>query len=117
MPATARYRPQQQARVGVPSEVVVALILLGESSVRAATGQRFRTMFRVAIPFGCGLVSPIIVFLLPYARAGEVWKFLFGVTSSAISRSVDLGVIPGRNRENHVCSAAGGSAGSGNVLG
>ena len=24
---------------------------------------------------------------------------------------------PGRNRENHVCSAAGGSAGSGNVLG
>jgi hypothetical protein len=90
-----------RTRLGMPelyqfvltSAVVVELILLGESSVRAGTGQRFRTMFRVAIPFGCGLVSPIIVFLLPYARPGEVWKFLFGVTSSAISRSVDLGVI------------------------
>jgi Dolichyl-phosphate-mannose-protein mannosyltransferase len=77
----------------LPSAVVVALILLGERNVQAGTGQRFRTMFRTLIPFGCGLVSPIIVFLLPYARPGEVWKFLFGVTSSAISRSVDLGVI------------------------
>ena len=77
----------------VPSAVVVGLILLGERSVRAGTGERFRTMFRAVIPFLCGLVSPVIVFLMPYARSGEVWKFLFGVTSSAVSRSVDLGVI------------------------
>ena len=77
----------------LPSAAVVGLILLGERSVRAGTGQRFRTMFRALIPFGGGLASPIIVFLLPYARSGVVWKFLFGVTSSAISRSVDLGVV------------------------
>jgi hypothetical protein len=77
----------------LPSAVVVGLILLGERSVRAGTGQRFRTIFRAVIPFLCGLASPIIVFLVPYARSGTVWKFLFGVTSSAISRSVDLGVI------------------------
>jgi len=77
----------------LPSAVVVGLILLGERSVRAETGDRFRTMFRAVIPFLCGLVSPVIVFLMPYARSGEVWKFLFGVTSSAVSRSVDLGVI------------------------
>jgi len=77
----------------LPSAVVVGLILLGERSVRAGTGQRFRTIFRAVIPFGCGLASPIIVFLLPYARSGVVWRFLFGVTSSAISRSVDLGVV------------------------
>jgi hypothetical protein len=76
----------------LPSAVVVGLILLGERSVRAGTGQRFRTMFRTLIPFLYGLVSPVIVFLLPYAWSGEVWKFLFGVTSSAISRSVDLAV-------------------------
>jgi hypothetical protein len=77
----------------LPSAVVVGLILLGERSVRAGTGERFRTMFRAVIPFLCGLVSPVIVFLIPYATSGEVWKFLFGVTSSAVSRSVDLGVI------------------------
>jgi hypothetical protein len=77
----------------LPSVVVVGLILLGEWSVRAGTGQRFRTMFRTVIPFLCGLAVPIVVFLAPYARSGMVGNFLFGVTSSAISRSVDLGVI------------------------
>ena len=77
----------------LPSAVVVGLILLGERSVRAGTGERFKTMFRALIPFLCGLVSPVVAFLAPYARSGEVWKFLSGVTSSAVSRSVDLGVI------------------------
>src|ERR1019366_3495416 len=77
----------------LPSAVVVGLILLGERSVRAGPGERFKTMFRAVIPFLCGLVSPVVVFLAPYARWGEVWKFLSGVTSSAVSRSVDLGVI------------------------
>jgi hypothetical protein len=77
----------------LPSAVVVGLILLGERSVRAGTGQRFRTMFRAVIPFLCGLTGPVIVFLMPYAWSGEVWKFLFGVTSSAVARAVDLGVI------------------------
>ena len=56
-------------------------------------GNDSETMFRAVIPFLCGLASPMVVFLAPYARAGEVWKFLSGVTSSAVSRSVDLGVI------------------------
>jgi hypothetical protein len=77
----------------MPSAVVVGLILLGERSVRAGAGQRFRIMFRVVIPFLAGLLGPVIIFLLPYARSGMVGKFLFGVTSSAIARSVDLGVI------------------------
>jgi len=77
----------------LPSAVVVGLVLLGERGVRAGTGQRFRTMFRAVIPFLCGLAGPVIVFLMPYAWSGEVWKFLFGVTSSAVARAVDLGVI------------------------
>jgi hypothetical protein len=90
-----------RARLGVaelyefvlPPAVLVGMILLGERSVRARSGQRFRTLLRAAIPFLCGLMVPIVVFLIPYARSGMVGKFLFGVTASAISRSVDLSVI------------------------
>ena len=77
----------------LPSAVLVVLILLGEASVRAGTGQRFRTIFRAVIPFLGGLVIPVVVFLIPYARSGTVWKFLSGVTSSAISRSAGLAVV------------------------
>ena len=77
----------------LPSAVVVALILLGEASVLAGTAQRFRTIFRAVSPFLCGVVSPIVVFLIPYAWSGAARTFLSGVTSSAISRSVGLGVI------------------------
>jgi hypothetical protein len=77
----------------LPSAVVVGLILLGEPGAKVGTQQRFKTMFRVVVPFLCGVVGPVIVFVMPYAWSGEVWKFLFGVTSSAVSRAVDLGVI------------------------
>jgi len=77
----------------LPSAVVVILILLGEQNVRVGTGQRFKTMFRSVIPFLCGLASPIVVFLLSYARSGTMGRFVVGVGSSAIARSVDLGVI------------------------
>jgi hypothetical protein len=77
----------------LPSAAVVALILMGEASVRAGTAQRFRTIIQMVIPFLCGLASPVVIFLMPYARVGMVWKFVSGVSSSAISRSVDLGVV------------------------
>jgi hypothetical protein len=88
----------------LPSAVVVGLILLGEARVRAGAAQRFRTILRAVIPFLCGFVSPIIVFLIPYARSGAVWKFLSGVTSSAVSRSADLGVIRPVGIENIMCA-------------
>ena len=40
-----------------------------------------------------GVLSPVIIFLLPYARSGALGQFFAGVTSSAISRSVGLGVL------------------------
>lgn len=77
----------------LPSAAVVGLIVLGEQTVRTGAGKRFRTMVQVAIPFLGGLATPIILFLIPYARAGGVKSFLLGVTSSAIERSAGLGVI------------------------
>ena len=78
----------------MPAGVLVALILVGERSVgQAATGERFSRLLRLALPFTCGVLSPVIAFLVPYARSGAVGKFFSGVTSSAVSRSVGLGVM------------------------
>jgi hypothetical protein len=77
----------------LPSAVVVGLILLGERKVSSTTGQRFRALFRTVVPFSCGLIVPIAVFLIPYAKSGTVSQFFYGVTSSAISRAAGLGVV------------------------
>jgi hypothetical protein len=78
----------------MPAGALVALILVGERSVwQAATGERFSRLLRLALPFVCGVLSPVIAFLVPYARSGAVGKFFSGVTSSAVSRSVGLGVM------------------------
>lgn len=78
----------------LPAAVLVVLILLGERNARgAATGKRFSSLLRLVIPFGCGVLSPVIAFLAPYARSGAVGQFFSGVTSSAVARSVGLGVL------------------------
>jgi hypothetical protein len=78
----------------LPVAVLVALILLGERNAReAAAGERFSGLLKLVIPFVCGVLSPVIAFLVPYARSGAVAQFLSGVTSSAIARSAGLGVL------------------------
>lgn len=78
----------------LPAAVLVALILLGERNARGApTRKRFSGLLRLVIPFGCGVLSPVIAFLAPYARSGAVGQFFSGVTSSAVARSVGLGVL------------------------
>jgi hypothetical protein len=77
----------------LPSAALVGLILVGERNAVAKTRQRFSTIFALAIPFLCGVVSPVILFLLPYARSGALSQFFAGVTSSAITRSVELGLL------------------------
>lgn len=78
----------------LPAAVLVALILLGERNAReAASGKRFSVLLKLVIPFVCGVLGPVIAFLVPYARSGAVGQFLSGVTSSAIARSAGLGVL------------------------
>ncbi len=90
----------------VPSAVVVGLILQGERSVRAETAQRFKTIFRAAIPFLCGIASPVIVFLVPYARSGAIGRIFTGVTSSAITRTVTLGLLRPTSVEKSIFALA-----------
>jgi hypothetical protein len=77
----------------LPSAAVVGLILFGEVDVHAGTAQRFQTIFRLLIPFCSGVITPIVVFLIPYARAGAILHFFNGVASSAISRAAGLAVM------------------------
>jgi hypothetical protein len=78
----------------LPAAVLVALILLGERNAReTASGMRFSGLLKLVIPFVCGVLSPVIALLVPYARSGAVGQFLSGVTSSAIARSAGLGVL------------------------
>ena len=76
----------------LPSLAVVGMILLGERNAGAGTVERFAALLRLVIPFICGAVLPIIIFLIPYALAGSVGGFFSGVTSSAIAHAIDLAV-------------------------
>ncbi len=78
----------------LPSAALVGMILLGERKVRgAAASERFSGLLKLVIPFGCGVLSPVIIFLAPYAKSGALGQFFTGVTSSAVARSIGLGVI------------------------
>jgi Dolichyl-phosphate-mannose-protein mannosyltransferase len=90
------------ARLGVaefyhfilPAGALVTAVLLGERHVCGiGAAQRFAGLFKVALPFVAGVLAPVVLFLLPYARSGSVAQFFSGVTSSAIARSVGLGVM------------------------
>ena len=76
----------------LPSLAVVGMILLGERKAGAATGERFAALLRLVIPFICGAVIPIVIFLIPYALAASVGGFFSGATSSAIAHAIDLAV-------------------------
>lgn len=76
----------------LPSLAVVGMILLGERKAGAGTGERFAALLRLVIPFICGAVTPIVIFLIPYALAGSVGGFFSGATSSAIAHAIDLAV-------------------------
>jgi len=45
------------------------------------------------MPFLCGLMLPLIAFLAPYASSGAIGQFFSGVTSSAITRTIELGLL------------------------
>ena len=77
----------------LPSAALVVLVLLGERGVRAGTAERFKAIFGTVVPFLAGVVIPVIVFLVPYARSGAVGRIFTGAASSAIMRSVSLGVL------------------------
>jgi Dolichyl-phosphate-mannose-protein mannosyltransferase len=89
----ARLGPAELYQFVLPSAAVVGLMMFGERKVRAGTGRRFQTILRLLVPLVSGIAAPIVLFLIPYARSGMVKRLLFGVSSSAISRSAALGVI------------------------
>lgn len=91
----------------LPAVALVGLILLSECQVRSAKAvTRFRALLRLVIPFVAGVLGPVIVFLVPYARSGALGAFFSGVTGSAIARSTGLGVIRPAGTEASVYALA-----------
>jgi hypothetical protein len=74
----------------LPSLAVVGMILFGERKVVAGAGQRFAVLLRLAIPFICGALIPVVIFLIPYTLAGSAGGLFSGVTSSTIAHARDL---------------------------
>jgi hypothetical protein len=91
----------------LPSVALVTVIFLSERSVSGVRASaRFRALFRLVIPFGCGVAIPIVMFLIPYARSGAMGAFFSGVTSSAVSRSLGLGMIRPQGAESSIYALA-----------
>jgi len=83
----------------LPAAVLVALILLEERNAReAASGERFSGLLKLVIPFVCGVLSPVIAFLVPYARSGAVGQFLSGVTSSTACLTITAAALTRTSR-------------------
>lgn len=78
----------------LPAAALVGLLLVSETDIRnAGWTARFRALFRLVLPFLGGVVTPIAIFLVPYARSGTVRTIFSGVTSSAAVHVADLGRI------------------------
>lgn len=77
----------------LPSAAIVGVVLLGEQKVAAGTGDRFGVLVRLVIPFGLGVLSPLAIFLAPYAISGALGSFISGMTSSVVGHVADLAVI------------------------
>jgi Dolichyl-phosphate-mannose-protein mannosyltransferase len=98
--AAILYLLQTRLRAGeiydfvLPAAALVGLIFLSEMDNRSAgSAERFRALFRSVLPFLGGVVTPIAIFLVPYARTGSIRAIFSGVTSSAAAHVVDLGRI------------------------
>ena len=73
----------------VPALSLACLCVLRElAGVPGTAARRFSVFFRTLLPFFLGAVLPVLLFLIPYVRAGALRDFLEGVF-----------VLPGRRLE------------------
>ena len=78
----------------VPAVSLVALIFAYESAVRRVPARaRFRRLLELMASFFAGVLAPIILFLIPYARSGALGTVISGIRASVLERSAGLGVI------------------------
>jgi len=94
----ARLGPGEFYDFVLPSGVLVVAILLGErlgpgNAPHATTAKRFSSLLRLLFPFVIGVLLPVTAFLSLYAKSQSLSQLFSGVISSAIARSIGLGVI------------------------
>jgi Dolichyl-phosphate-mannose-protein mannosyltransferase len=77
----------------IPAVAVTAVILLRERSPSSADSrQRFACLFRMLVPFGLGVLTPVVVFLAPYIASSSTAAFMKGVFGDGMARATSLAV-------------------------
>ena len=68
----------------LPTFGLVVLILAREfAGVAGKDRERFVTLVGLCAPFGAGIAIPLIVFVIPYARAGAVHDLMYGLLATS----------------------------------
>ena len=81
----------------VPGGALVVALLANERRVnetRGASGDRFRTLFRLVGPFVLGVVLPVALFIAPYVATGAVDDFVRGVFVTPFQRLTSAVMAP-----------------------
>jgi Dolichyl-phosphate-mannose-protein mannosyltransferase len=64
----------------LPAAILAAVVLIREAHFTgSASGERFRTLMRMCVPFTIGLLVPILLFALVYLRTGGIAALWIGV--------------------------------------
>jgi hypothetical protein len=77
----------------LPAFVLAGMLFINERKVSAGSSRRFRSLLALVVPFLAGILVPIAVFLVPYARSHSIDAFVSGMTGSAIAHAAGLGLI------------------------
>jgi len=78
----------------VPEAALVGLVLLRDTPLRSASsGARFRKLLALNTPFLAGVLAPIAISLVPYARSGSLHSCLSDITASIAERTAGLSVM------------------------
>ncbi|MGH9594897.1 MAG: phospholipid carrier-dependent glycosyltransferase, partial [Bryobacteraceae bacterium] len=72
--------PPEYLHFVLPGAMLATLLILREAkAARGGDATRFLRLFRMAAPFLAGFAVPVALFLLPYARAGALGAWFFGI--------------------------------------
>jgi hypothetical protein len=77
----------------IPSVAVTAVLILRDRNPSSADSrQRFACLFRMLVPFGLGVLTPVVVFLAPYIASGSTTAFMKGVFGGGMARATSLAI-------------------------
>jgi hypothetical protein len=69
----------------LPAFILIVFLLAREfAGIAGQSQERFLTLFNMCVPFGVGIAIPLMLFLIPYVRAGSVHDLLAGLVGTPV---------------------------------